>query len=342
MSKKTVRIVSECREIMPMTISKLHQNLFVNVNTELGQTINTEDRESIKNDGNCQIRIIVYKDNSFRDMETIDMNKILFAGNCAISQNGGNQFVVTVSKNIKCALSQIFPFTEAIRVLGTKKELFGCIQEKLGVVSIKDKNGSIGGWLIYPEKNVESNTESDELNALISIIREYGERPHLEKKINTAETSDEKKSKRNHAIRLEKSTGWINAEEYIGNITKWENCIYTLVSEPDSNGICKVYIGEATNPKNTVTTRISTFNIDGKIYIDHTRKEALENRFTRFRIDKLMDESTEYLHDMQDLAIGIPFMLCKECPNGYIMTNDAFAASYNEAIIEDKNKNGLR
>ena len=55
MSKKTVRIVSECREIMPMTISKLHQNLFVNVNSELGQTINTEDRESIKNDGNCYI-----------------------------------------------------------------------------------------------------------------------------------------------------------------------------------------------------------------------------------------------------------------------------------------------
>ncbi len=345
MGKTTVRIKGEHKEVTSMTISKLHQNLFVKVNSELGETIHESDRISIRDEGNCQIRIIVYKDNSFQGMDTIDQDKILFVGNCAISQNPNNQFVVSLSKNIKHALTQIFPFTEAIRVLGTKKDLKGCIQEKLGIISVKDINENIGGWVLYPEKNVVPNTDSKELNTLISIIREYGEKPHLDKKNDKVQETDEgnkKKSKRNHDIRLEKSTGWLNAEEYTGNIRKWENCIYTLASEPDSNGICKVYIGEATNSKNTVKTRISTFKIGEKIYIDHTRDEALANRFTRFRIDKLLDGSTEYLHDMQDLAIGVPMMLRKECPNGYIMTNDAFGASYNDAIIDDKMKNGSR
>ena len=345
MGKTTVRIISEYKEVTTMTISKLHQNVFVNVNSELGQTINEMDRISIRDERNCQIRIIVYKDNSFQNMKTIDKDKVLYIGNCAISQNNGNQFVVSLSKNIKHALTQIFPFTEAIRVLGTKNDLYGCIQEKLGIVSVKDENENIGGWVLYPEKNVAPNTDSDELNTLISIIREFGEKPHLDKKtdkMNETNEGSNKKSKRNHDIRLEKSTGWLNAEEYTGNITKWENCIYTLASNPDSNGICKVYIGEATNPKSTVKTRISTFEIEGKTYIDHTRNEALNHRFTRFRIDKLLDTSTEYLHDMQDLAIGIPYMLRKECPNGYIMTNDAFGASFNDADIDDKMKNGSR
>ena len=38
---------------------------------------------------------------------------------------------------------------------------------------------------------------------------------------------------------------------------KSENCIYTLASDPDEKGICKVYIGEASNPKSTKKTRIS-------------------------------------------------------------------------------------
>jgi len=339
MEKKTVRITGEHKDITPMTISKLHQNLFVNVNSELGETIHESDRISIREEGNCRIRIIVYKDNSFQGMGTIDRNKILFAGSCAISQNPNNQYVISLPKNIKYALTQIFPFTEAIRVLGTRKDIKGGIQEKLGIISVKDINENIGGWVLYPEKNVVPNTDSEELNTLISILQEYGEKPHLDKK---KSEGPKKTSKRNHDIRLEKSTGWLNAEEYDGNIAKWENCIYTLASEPDSKGICKVYIGEATNSKNTVKTRISTFKIGEKIYIDHTKKEALEHRFTRFRIDKLLDGSTEYLHDMQDLAIGIPMMLRKECPNGYIMTNDAFGASYNDAIIDDKKRHGSR
>ncbi len=335
--EKIVNIVKGANEITDMTISKLHTNFFTNKNGNLGNTINQDDIKRIEEAGNCYINICIYSDNTIVNNQPLDENKIIYKGKCAISSNG-KQFVITLKKEVKHALAQIFPFTEGMRVLGEKGNLFGGLKEQLGIYAIKDNGSNLGGWLFYPYAQAGSNNENKELDTLIEIVRKYGEKPHLDKrnkKIN-------ENSKRNHDIRLEKSTCWYNAEEYEGNITTWKNCIYTLASEPDENGICRVYIGEAINPITTVRTRIKKFVIDGKTYIDHTREEAEKHRFVRFRIDKLLDNSTEYLHNMQDLAIGIPFMLRKECPNGFIMTNDAQGQSFNDAIIDDKKLYGNR
>lgn len=336
--RKLVSIRSEANEITNMTISKLHDNFFTNINGCLGNTICPDDKDRIVNKtGKCDINICVYSDNSIVKNRQYNKKKAIYIGKCAISSNG-RQFVITLNKEIKHALAKIFPFTEGMRILGETGDLVGGLQEQLGICSIKDNENSAGGWLLYPCTQACANSGSKELDTLIDIIRKYGKKPHLDKHNSQVHEN----SKRNHAIRLEKSTCWYNAEEYKDNITTWRNCIYTLASEPDENGKCRVYIGEASNPITTNKRRISTFNINGKVYIDHTREEAKKNKFVRFRIDKLLDDSTEYLHDMQDLAIGIPFMLRKECPNGFVMTNDAQGQSFNDAIIDDKIMYGNR
>jgi len=337
-NEKLVNIIDTTNEITDMTISKLHSNFYTNKNGGLGNTINQDDKNRIEDEGKCYINIAVCSDYTIVNNEKLpDVNKIIYKGKCGISSNG-KQLVIALNKEVKHTLAQLFPFTEGMRILGEKNDLFGRLKEQLGIYAIKANENNMGGWLFYPYSQASSTSGNKELDALIEIVRKYGQKPHLDKN----NTKINKNSKRNHAIKLEKSTCWYNAEEYEDEITTWKNCIYTLASEPDENGICKVYIGEATNPITTTKTRISKFVIDGKTYIDHTREEAKNHRFVRFRIDKLLDESTEYLHDMQDLAIGIPFMLRKECPNGFIMTNDAQGQSFNDAIVDDKKLYGNR
>ena len=309
--------------VFPITNSKIDANMYLQNADGLIDALEDNSKCLIRNiDKTNLYKINVYYYNG-KPQGKIDANKILFSEKATISLKDTGQLVVPFNSEM---LKKLFPFSEAVRVLGDKVQFENdSYKEQMGIYSIN--NPTMNGWIVYPEKNVTPNSNTDE-GKLVNILIGYGKGVHLDQK----KEKQGKNSKRNHSIYIEKSTGWKNAEEYKGDITTWENCIYTLASNPDADGKCKVYIGEASNPRSTKKTRISLHVIDGKTYIDHTKDEACNHRFTRFRIDKLKDEAGEYLHGMQDAMIGIASLLAKECPNGYTVTNKAQGKSFGVAL----------
>ena len=139
-----------------------------------------------------------------------------------------------------------------------------------------------------------------------------------------------------HPNAFKESLPWMNADEFGRYNASKKNCIYTLASEPDIDGKRKIYVGEAQYLQN----RLKIFKVNNETYIDHTKKEAEEHRFTRFRVDVLKDDAYAFLHSAQDSIIGALWMLKEECPNGYIMTNKALSMPISQAYSKDKiNKN---
>ena len=326
----------------PVSPSKLKDGFYVKVSHNLIDTLDLKSQELIRNEDrnySYQIMIAIYAGKD--PANNYDPQKVVYTKVKNVSINGNHQIVISWDQEDIVAWKKLFPFTEAMRILGNdmKLKLSDVMTEIYGIYALAGKNGAYGGWLFYPKKTIDYDNPTSDFEKLVYCIANYGKHQHLDLK---EKKGTESSKKRNHGAKIEKSTEWMDAEEYNGDITTWQNCIYTLASDPDENGICKVYIGEATNPLSTKKTRIGLQKVDGKIYIDHTKKEAKEHRFTRFRIDKLKDSSSEYLHDTQDTAIGIAYMLRRECPKGYVMTNEAQAASFNKAIEEDLKKNGDR
>ncbi len=315
--------------IFSITDSKLKKGMYLNASDDIIKSFGYATSEFIQ-------RMIQYKDRYTYKIQLyyydgnpsdgINPEDIIDTEFVSLSFNGKDKQIV-IPYNI-AIIKKMFPFSEAIHILEENVKLGNSYNEEIGFYSIH--TDEMNGWIVYPHKTINPDLNTDE-GRLANILIRYGNGEHLDTK--SRETNEN--SKRNHAIVVEKSTGWKNAKDYTGDITTWENCIYTLASEPDDDGICNVYIGEATNPKSTKKHRIDQQCIDGEIYIDHTKEEAKKHRFTRFRIDKLKDESGEYLHDMQDAMIGISSMLVKGCPNGYKMTNKAQGKSFGAALKEN-------
>ena len=320
----------------PINATRLMRGFYVSINDKLIESLSENDVKAIREkctDSSYRIGIGFYDGNLSK--ENFDPGRVIDADSVAVSFCKGDQINIPWKTDI---VQRLFPFSSAISILGEKVKLSDEYCEYVGVFPIPATSANSGGWLFYPYKTIVPDVSTDE-GKLAEILIRYGQGPHQSTNKSDRNEQRSKTSKRNHAIRLTDSIGWMDAKDYTGDISRWQNCVYTLASEPDENGICKVYIGEASNPLSTVKTRISQFVIDGKVYIDHSREEAQEHRFTRFRIDKLSDESGEFLHDMQDAMIGISYMLCRECPHGYIMTNKAQGKSFNAAIQDDKYRN---
>ena len=339
MSKENIILTVKTASVneFPVTVSNLEKNLYFNLEEELISSLDGKSRKAISSpDYTAKIRFLVYNGSDLvKNVNNIDRSKIVYNAYVTLSTNG-SQAVIGLTVSLRLAIMELFPFSEAwrcLRPLGLEqpKEL----TESFCIASVPVE-GKPGGWVIYPKKQVAANTGSEALNALISCMTVYGSGTHLSAKNKTGGSGGK------HLNRVEKSTEWKPAEEYTGDIMNWENCIYTLASDPDADGICDVYIGEATNKKGSQYLRLNVYDIGGRKYIDHTKDEACRHRFTRFRIDKLKDDASGFLHDAQDLAIGISYMLRKECPKGYRMTNSAKAKAFNEADVLDIKRNGKR
>lgn len=251
---------------------------------------------------------------------------------CAVSR-ANKAYTVSWNKKIKIALQRLFPVSKALAIscVGNRDiNNNSPLAESISISTFTETNGN-GGWNIYPNKiaedTIQNNDISKEYQLMLSALKDYAKDLYLS-------TSKEYESSREHANVFEKSIEWKDASEFKGIMKAKQNCIYTLASEPEQDGKCKVYVGEA----KLSGTRLNIFNIDGKTYIDHTRKEAEEHRFTRFRIDTLKSEALEYLHDAQDSIIGALVMLTQECPNGYKMTNEQLCSAISKAYELDKYK----
>lgn len=266
------------------------------------QTLDEESRESLRKfeDKSLKVRIRIWSDAS--------MKELLIDKKCAVNR-ANRAFTVSWDNSIKVILQGLFPVSTALAICG-KKDIdiskASPFYESIGIKSFVENNG---GWDIYPVQQVSTEGVSDEYKLIIPVLRDYSRNLYLN-------TSKVHKSKREHPNAFRRSTPWRNANEFEGMDTAAQNCIYTLASEPDEKGICRVYVGEAVTSGN----RLKAFKFpEGKVYIDHTRKEAEERKFTRYRMDILKEEATEFLHDAQDTIIGVLRMLEEECPKGYIM-----------------------
>ena len=254
------------------------------------QTISSEYREKIQKGDfrELKIRVRVFGDKN--------RQKILAEKLCAFSR-AGKAYTISWDKSIKVALQRIFPVSTSLAIacgakLGIEKESF--LYESIGIAPFVEENGP-GGWDIFPVRVINEDSLSPDIKLLLGIAKDYSSDLFLS-------TSKECASERAHDNAIESSTEWRDASEFTKKITSKQNCIYTLVSDPDVYGRCKVYVGEAVVSGN----RLKIFKTStGKICIDHTKKEAEEHQFTRFRIDTLKEDARAFLHDAQDSVIGI-------------------------------------
>lgn len=244
-------------------------------------------------------------------------------------------YTITWGKSIKIALQRLFPISTALAIACGNKDLNkiekgSCLYESMAVEPFTDPNGP-GGFDIYPLKVVNREDLPLEIALLLRVAEDYSSDLYLN-------TSEQRESSNTHANALSHSTIWMGAEAFKGKNKAKQNCIYSLASDPDGSGKRSVYIGEAVVSGN----RLKTFQIDDRHYIDHTKEEAIAHRFTRYRIDTLKEDAREYLHDAQDTAIGILWMLQQECPDGYRMTNIQLCSSISDAFQADSGERRVR
>ena len=283
------------------------------------QSLNDRSKELLSGTQNkLLIRIRIWKDSSMQGDLLID--KV-----CSVCR-ASNAYTVTWDKEIKIVLQSLFPVSTALAICNEKDatiEAGSFLYESIGIKSFCD-NGN-GGWNIYPIKQVSDENMSVENRLIISVLKDYSKDKFLN-------TSPKSKSEQKHLNAFSESTDWQEASQFTKGITVKTNCIYTLASEADEQGKCRIYIGEAVSSGK----QLKKFNINGKTYIDHTRKEAEEHEFTRFRVDTLKEDAREFLHDAQDSIIGVVRMLQQECPKGYEMKNKQLCSSISTALVKDE------
>lgn len=283
------------------------------------RSLNDRSKELLSGTQNkLQIRIRIWKNSSVQGASLIDKF-------CAVCR-ADNAYTISWDKEIKIVLQSLFPVSTALAICNAKDttiEAGSLLYESIGITSFCDD--SYGGWDIYPIKQVSDENMSVENRLIISVLKDYAK----DKFLNTSSKSG---SEQNHLNAFSESTDWQDASQFTKGITAKTNCIYTLASEPDEQGKCRIYIGEAVSSGK----RLKKIKINDKTYIDHTRKEAEERKFTRFRVDTLKEGAREFLHDAQDSIIGVVRMLQQECPEGYEMKNKQLCSSISTALVKDE------
>ena len=265
-----------------------------------------------------------------RILEEKNSDKVLADALCAFCK-ASRAYTISWNKEHKIALQSLFPVSTALNIAhGGKLKLdtSSNLHESIGIRPFIEENGN-DGWDIFPEKIVDENKMPESDKHMIGVLKDYARNCYFDTSKNI---SKEKK----HPNAFKESLPWMNADEFGRYNASKKNCIYTLASEPDIDGKRKIYVGEAQYLQN----RLKIFKVNNETYIDHTKKEAEEHRFTRFRVDVLKDDAYAFLHSAQDSIIGALWMLKEECPNGYIMTNKALSMPISQAYSKDKiNKN---
>ena len=283
------------------------------------QTLSKTAKEELekKDSSGLQLKVLFYEDSS---------KKTLIAQEyCAVGK-ADRAYTVSWNKTAKIVLQKMFPASTSLAIcLGKDTDISknSFLFESIGIEPFIEE-GDSGGWIIYPLRRVSDVNCTEEQRMLLTVLNDYSKGLYLN-------SSKKKESSAKHPNAFSESTSWMDAEEFNGKYRSKQNCIYTLASDPDANGVCSVYVGEAVTSGN----RLKVFTIDGKKYIDHTKDEALERKFTRFRIDMLKEEATPFLHDAQDSIIGTLKMIAAECPNGYVLKNKALCNSISTALAED-------
>lgn len=325
----------------PVNSTVLNRCLYIAIDSEKLSCFDKESGEllSQENRSYCyKLNIIIYNGDPEKSLEK---EKVLYSNEKTVSINSSNQLVITWDGEIISCLARLFPFSEGVTVLGENNtNALSKYIEKLGVLALPEKKTG-GGIILYPEKQISVNDAKNNTDDafFIECLYNYGYYPHISRTKTGSTKDNNKMHNNNHIVEMQKSTPWMDAKKFSGDMATWENYIYSLASEPDANGICDIYIGEATNSKDSNYSRLKTFSIGNKTYIGHNLPEATERKFTRFRIDKMPDDATEYLHYSQNTAIGIATMLSRECPSGYRVKNYAQGKSYNKAIEDDHTQN---
>lgn len=309
------------RNISSYSLGKYHDDQYGNY--LLLNTFDKDTLETIKN-GNINglnVFVRVYEDSTRK--------KVIASDDCAFCK-ASRAYTISWGKKIKVALQSLFPISTSLAIAcGSKLGISNDSQlyESVGISTFTGNDG-YGGIDIFPIKRVNVEEFSADVKLLLKIALDYSSGLYLN-------TSKRKEDNNNHLNAFEESTEWRDAEEFKGKITAKQNCIYTLASKPGGDGKCKVYVGEAVVSGN----RLKVFTIStGEKCIDHTKEEAEEHRFTRFRVDRLKEDARVFLHDAQDSIIGELMMVEQECPNGYEMTNIQLSKSISTAHDKDSQK----
>lgn len=272
------------------------------------QSFCAEAREQIRAGDTAGLKITV---RLFGDPQR---KKLLVQRECAFS-SASRAYTISWDNALKVALQKLFPVSTALAIVCGKDLKIGdtsWLIERLGIAPFRD--GQESGLELFPlyQMNVEDEHLSQEERLMLQVLVDYSSNRYL----NTARSR--KESRRRHLNAFQTSTEWKDAKEFRKGLSALENCIYTLASDPDENGVRKVYVGEAKVSGNRLKVfRTST----GKLCIDHTKEEAEDHQFTRFRLDQLKEDAFEFLHDAQDSIIGTMWMAAQECPQGFIMVN---------------------
>lgn len=251
-----------------------------------------------------------------RLFEDRERKKLLIKSDCAFSR-ANRAYTISWDNSIKIALQKIFPVSTALAIsCGGKLEIGNTswLTERIGIAPFIDESES--GWDLFPLHQVDIYDESlsKEDKLMLKVLVDYSSNLYL----NTAKGKDAH-SKERHPTAFSFSTVWKDAADFKQGLVAQQNCIYTLASDPNENGVRKIYVGEAKVSGN----RLKLFKTStGRLCIDHTKEEAEEHQFTRFRLDQLKEDALPFLHDAQDSIIGTLWMVARECPNGFVMLND--------------------
>lgn len=88
------------------------------------------------------------------------------------------------------------------------------------------------------DNQIQDINYNSEYQLMLSVLKDYDKDLYLN-------TSKKGEVSRSHDNAFKLSTKWKNAAEFEGAITAMQNCIYTLATDPDEDGKCSIYVGEA-------------------------------------------------------------------------------------------------
>ena len=298
------------------------------------QSFSNTIREQLRSETFSGLKITV------RLFEDSERKRLIMKNDCAFSR-ANRAYTISWDNSMKIALQKMFPVSTALAIsCGGKMEIddTSWLIERIGITPFVEESES--GLDLFPLRKVDIHDDSlsKENKLMLKVLADYSSNLYL----NTAKEKSPHPQQR-HPNAFLVSTVWRDAKDFKQGLTAQVNCIYTLASDPDENGVRKIYVGEAKVSGN----RLKLFKTStGKLCIDHTKEEAEIHQFTRFRLDQLKEDALPFLHDAQDSIIGTLWMVARECPNGFIMLNDpngglcASISNASKADLLNRQENG--